>query len=138
MTSVTIATMTKLDPDQPIQLPSEFLEALRPDGKNTALMILAPNTKIIRLIPTSSNKVIKVGINIQKLSPDFLRKMGSIFIKLNIKTLYSTGLCFTQDACVYEGYIDSTELVDVTLDEVKDELNKIEGVSSVEIDEFTV
>ena len=138
MTAVTIATMTKLDPEQPIQLPQEFLEALKPDGKNSALMILAPNTKIIRLIPTSSNEVVKVGINIQKLSPDFLRKMGSIFIKLNIKTLYSTGLCFTQDACVYEGYIDSTELKDVSLDEITEELGKIEGVSSVEIERFNL
>ncbi len=138
MTAVTIATMTKLDPEQPIQLPQEFLEALKPDGKNSALMILAPNTKIIRLIPTSSNEVVKVGINIQKLSPDFLRKMGSIFIKLNIKTLYSTGLCFTQDACVYEGYIDSTELKDVSLDDITGELGKIEGVSSVEIEKFNL
>jgi len=88
--SVTMAKMTKLTADQPIELPEEFLEALKPDGKNHAVLILAPNTRIIRIIPTESAEVVKININIGKLSPDFLRKMGSIFIRLGIKTLYST------------------------------------------------
>ncbi|MCK5050041.1 MAG: hypothetical protein KAR35_11775, partial [Candidatus Heimdallarchaeota archaeon] len=87
---------------------------------------------------TASNEVIKVKINIGKLSPDFLRQMGSIFIRLGIKTLYSTGLCFTQDSCVYEGYIDSIELENVTKDEIKEEFIGIEGVSSVDIDVLTI
>ncbi len=136
--SVTIAKVTKLEADQPIELPEEFLAALKPDGKNFAVMILAPNTRIIRIIPTETNEVCKVSINIGKLSPDFLRKMGSIFIRLGIKTLYSTGLCFTQSSCVYEGYIDSEELVDVTIDKIKEELERIEGVSSVIVETLTV
>ncbi|MHA1115446.1 MAG: hypothetical protein K9W45_06415 [Candidatus Heimdallarchaeum aukensis] len=136
--SVTMAKMTKLVAEEPIELPEEFLEALKPDGKSHAVLILAPNTRIIRIIPTESPEVIKININIGKLSPDFLRKMGSIFIRLGIKTLYSTGLCFTQSACVYEGYIDSEELKEVSIDTIKDELERIEGVSSVEVEHLTV
>jgi hypothetical protein len=112
--SVTIAKMVKLEAEKPIELPEEFLSAL------------------------STNEVAKININIGKLSPDFLRKMGSIFIRLGIKTLYSTGLCFTQSACVYEGYIDSDELKEVSIDQIKDELERIEGVSSVEVETLTV
>jgi hypothetical protein len=136
--SVTIAKMVKLEAEKPIELPEEFLSALKPDGKTFAVLILAPNTRIIRIIPTSTNEVAKININIGKLSPDFLRKMGSIFIRLGIKTLYSTGLCFTQSACVYEGYIDSDELKEVSIDQIKDELERIEGVSSVEVESLTV
>ncbi len=136
--SVTMAKMTKLVAEEPIELPEEFLEALKPDGKSHAVLILAPNTRIIRIIPTESPEVIKININIGKLSPDFLRKMGSIFIRLGIKTLYSTGLCFTQSSCVYEGYIDSEELKEVSIDTIKEELERIEGVSSVEIEHLTV
>ncbi|MHA1302744.1 MAG: hypothetical protein ACTSQE_01630 [Candidatus Heimdallarchaeaceae archaeon] len=136
--SVTMAKMTKLVAEEPIELPEEFLEALKPDGKSHAVLILAPNTRIIRIIPTESPEVIKININIGKLSPDFLRKMGSIFIRLGIKTLYSTGLCFTQSACVYEGYIDSEELKEISIDTIKDELERIEGVSSVEVEHLTV
>jgi len=96
-------------------------------------MILAPSTKIIRIIPTTSEKVYKVGIEIGKLSPDFLKKMGSLFMKAGIKTLYSTGLCFTQESCVYEGYIDSKEFKNVNMETIKEELADIDGVSKVDI-----
>lgn len=135
---VTIAQMVKLEQDKPIELPEAFLAALKPDNKTYAVLILAPNTRIIRIIPTSSNEVAKININIGKLSPDFLRKMGSIFIRLGIKTLYSTGLCFTQSACVYEGYIDSEELKEVSIDKIKEELERIEGVSSVVVETLSI
>ncbi len=138
MASVTLAQMSTLGTDEPITLPKAFLEALASDETSHCILILAPSNKIIRLIPTASNEVIKVKINIGKLSPDFLRQMGSIFIRLGIKTLYSTGLCFTQDSCVYEGYIDSIELENVTKDEIKEEFIGIEGVSSVDIDVLTI
>ena len=134
----TLANMCVIDANTPLELPEEFLKALQPEGKNYAIMILAPNTKIIRIIPTATNKVAKININIGRLSPDFLRQMGSIFIRLGIKTLYSTGLCFTQDTCVYEGYIDSSELENVSLDQIKEEFTAIDGVTSVEIEMLEV
>lgn len=82
------------------------------------MIILAPNTKITRIIATNSDSVAKLNINIGKLSLDFLRQMGDIFIRLGIKTLYSTGLCFTPDTCVSEEYYDSTELQSVTTDKI--------------------
>lgn len=135
--TVTLAKMTSIKEDEPIKLPSEFINALQPEGKNHAIIILAPNTKIIRIIPTNSNSVAKININIGKLSPDFLRQMGSIFIRLGIKTLYSTGLCFTADTCVYEGYLDSTELENVSTDKIYEEFINIPGVSTVTIDMLT-
>ncbi len=136
--SFTLAKMCVIEESQPIVLPEEFLKALQPDGKKYAIMILAPNTKIIRIIPTNSPEVAKITINIGRLSPDFLRRMGSIFIRLGIKTLYSTGLCFTQESCSYEGYVDSTELENIPLEVIKEEFSQIEGVTSVQIDMLKV
>ncbi len=136
--TVTLAEMATIAENQPIQLPLEFITALKPEGAKQVIIILAPNTKIIRIIPTTSSTVAKININIEKLSPDFLRQMGSIFIRLGIKTLYSTGLCFTSDACVYEGYIDSSELEHVPEDKIYDEFKAIPGVSTVTIDMLTV
>jgi hypothetical protein len=135
---VTLAQMTTINDAEPIRLPAKFIEALQPEGKNHAIIILAPNTKIIRIIPTNSDTVAKININIGKLSPDFLRQMGSIFIRLGIKTLYSTGLCFTADTCVYEGYLDSTELESVSTEKIHEEFKAIPGVSTVTIDMLTV
>ncbi|MHA1166633.1 MAG: hypothetical protein ACTSP4_01155 [Candidatus Hodarchaeales archaeon] len=135
--SVTIAKMVSLEENKPISLPADFLETLRPKNNGShAVMILAPSTKIIRIIPAKSNSVVKVAIEIGELSPDFLQELGVVFMRSKIKTLYSTGLCFTQETCVYEGYIDSS---DITLpeDQLKAELQGIKGVSQVEIDTLT-
>ena len=133
---VTLSYMTLLSENQPIQLPHEFYTALKGDGENFAVIILAPNTKIIRVIPTKSDTVAKININIGKLSPDFLRQMGSIFIAQGIKTLYSTGLCFTQNTCVYEGFFDTIELEGVSLEDIKKEFEEIPGVSTVTVEEL--
>jgi len=135
---VTLAKMTVISEQEPIKLPDSFIDALKPEGKSHAIIILAPSTKIVRIIPTNSDTVAKININIAKLSPDFLRQMGSIFISLGIKTLYSTGLCFTQDTCVYEGYFDSTELTEISTDDIKNEFLAIPGVSTVTIDMLSV
>ena len=132
--SVTIAKMVSLDETKPIQLPTEFLNTLRPaDGGSHAVMILAPSTKIIRIIPAKSDTVVKVSIEIGELSPDFLQELGVVFMRSKIKTLYSTGLCFTQETCVYEGYIDSVD-INLSDDKLKSELKNIKGVSKVNVD----
>jgi len=131
--SVTIARMVSLDESEPITLPADFLETLRPkEGGSNAVMILAPSTKIIRIIPTKSGTVVKVSIEIGELSPDFLQELGVVFMRSKIKTLYSTGLCFTQETCVYEGYIDTAD-VSLPEDQLRKELEEIKGVSKVEI-----
>ncbi len=132
MSSVTIARMVSLEENKPIELPNDFLDTLRPKESTNAVMILAPSTKIIRIIPTKSTTVVKVAIQIGELSPDFLQELGVVFMRNKIKTLYSTGLCFTQDACSYEGYIDTA---DMSLEEeaLREELMSIRGVSRVDI-----
>ncbi|MHA1989490.1 MAG: hypothetical protein ACW981_05260, partial [Candidatus Hodarchaeales archaeon] len=108
------------------------------DGASSAVMILAPSTKIIRIIPSKSDKVIKVSIEIGELSPDFLQELGVVFMRSKIKTLYSTGLCFTQETCLYEGYVDKSDLKEVTEDNLKTELQNIKGVSSVVLEELSI
>lgn len=137
---VTIAKMVSLDEQAPISLPVDFLETLKPKdagaGSN-AVMILAPSTKIIRIIPSKSDVVLKVAIEIGELSPDFLQELGVVFMRSKIKTLYSTGLCFTQETCVYEGYLDKSD-VTMPIEKLKSELQGIKGVSQVDINTLTI
>jgi len=44
-TEVTVAKMCKLEVGQPIQLPQTFLDALKPEEGNYAVMILATRTQ---------------------------------------------------------------------------------------------
>ncbi|MCK5299102.1 MAG: hypothetical protein KAJ76_09360 [Candidatus Heimdallarchaeota archaeon] len=130
---ITIAKMLKLEPMKSVQLTDEFLEALKPEAGNYAVIILTPNTKIIRIIPTTTNKVYKVAIDIGKLTPDFLRRIGNLFLKLGVKALYSTGLCFMEEKCVFDGYIDSEEFEKIDVENLKAEIMSIEGITGLDI-----
>ena len=130
---ITIAKMLKLEPMKSVQLTNEFLDALKPKAGNYAVIILTPNTKIIRIIPTTANKVYKVAIDIGKLTPDFLRRIGNLFLKLGVKALYSTGLCFMEEKCVFDGYIDSDEFEKIDIENLRAEILSIEGITGLEI-----
>ncbi len=130
---ITIAKMLKLEPNKSVQLSTEFLEALKPEGGNYAVIILTPNTKIIRIIPTTTNKVYKIAIDIGKLTPDFLRRIGNLFLKLGVKALYSTGLCFMEEKCVFDGYIDSVEFEKIDVEKLKAEIMSVDGITGLDI-----
>ncbi|NHJ40240.1 MAG: hypothetical protein FK731_09435, partial [Asgard group archaeon] len=74
---ITIAEMLKLEPEKPVELTEVFLDKLKPEIGKFAVIILTLNNKVIRIIPTVTKKVHKIAIDIDKLAPDFLRKVGN-------------------------------------------------------------
>ncbi|MBD3189798.1 MAG: hypothetical protein GF308_04100 [Candidatus Heimdallarchaeota archaeon] len=132
--NITIAKLLQLVPEESIQFSEDFLQALKPKKDyQYAIIILTPNTKIVRIIPTETNQVYKISINIGQLSPDFLRSIGNLFLRLGLQSLYSTGLCFVEEKCVFEGYIDSNQFKGIDLNELKKEILDLEGITAVEI-----
>jgi hypothetical protein len=129
--AVTIAKMIQLYEPEPIFLPSEFLDSISTtsDGEY-AIMILVPSSKILQIIPTKNPEVIKLTIEISDLSPDFLQRLAMIFMKNKVKTHYSSGLCFTQDNCFYEGYFDLSVLA-IPQEQLRDEIKVLKGVNKV-------
>ncbi|MFB0544636.1 MAG: hypothetical protein ACETVN_02885 [Asgard group archaeon] len=134
MVSITSAKIIELQAGKKIELPPDFIEALSTEEAEHALAIFSPSSRMIRIIPTKSEEVYKVSIEIGELTPDFLQKMGSIFMKHRLKTAYSTGICYHADICVYEGYIAGSELKNISIDILKEELGDIEGVTNVTVE----
>ncbi|MFX0181457.1 MAG: hypothetical protein ACFE95_00135 [Candidatus Hodarchaeota archaeon] len=142
---VTIARMIKLKrKKQPTCIPPEFFENFKPEDtkKRWAIMILAPATKIIRIIPTKSSKVLK--LKIEYSNTDFLAELGEYFIKNSIKMIYSTGICPRMDVsqcpygmwtpCPFYMYVDSFDLP-ISEDQLKSELCAKSSINNVEIAE---
>ncbi len=130
---ITIAEMLKLEPEKPVELTEVFLDKLKPEIGKFAVIILTLNNKVIRIIPTVTKKVHKIAIDIDKLAPDFLRKVGNLFFELKLKTLYSTGLCFVDEKCIFDVYIDSNEFEKIDKEKLKKEIMSIEGISEINI-----
>jgi hypothetical protein len=116
--------------EEPIVLPNEFQTVM---GKNSnALMILASSTKTIRIIPTVSPEVVKVGIEIQQLTPDYLKQMSEAFVKHNLKVVYSTGFCYKGDKCIYEAYFDPAE-IKMGDNELKGVISALKGTKKIDL-----
>ncbi len=137
--TVTMAHMIKIKQDNPIFIPSKFVEKLKSKDmeEEWAVMIFfSPcTTKIIRAIPTKSSMVKKLAIEYytRKL---FLHDLGIVFNRNNIKTLYSTGICIHDPPCndimPYEGYIDTNDLP-ISEDQLKSELLAMPSIVTVEV-----
>lgn len=130
---ITIANMLKLEENKSVSLTNNFLKALKPEVGDYAAIILTPNTKIIRIIPTTTDKVYKIAIDIGQLTPNFLKKIGNLFLSLGLKALYSTGLCFIEDKCVFDGYIDAEEFEKINAEDLKKSILNVEGITGVEV-----
>ncbi len=128
MDELTLAEIVELK-EKAIQLPEEFIEEL---GKPYAIMILSRSNGEIRLIPTKTSEVVKLSVEIDKLSQRFLRDLGLIIVKDKIEFLHTTGLCRKGKQCFYEGYIEKEKL-SVKIEDLKFQVSQIEGVTNVNI-----
>ncbi|MHA1368563.1 MAG: hypothetical protein ACTSWN_08910 [Promethearchaeota archaeon] len=132
MNNKTIASLVSLN--RPIELPASAKDILK---KKNALLILPDSGKKILLFPTDSEKIVRISLELvaRGLSPLFFNKIGDITkneLKANI--LYTTGLCFAEEKCVWDGFFEDYEKFDGKMDEIKKKFKEISGVNKVEID----
>jgi hypothetical protein len=130
---VTIAKMIKITETSPPILHPEFLEYLIMEKKDYAILVYSVSTRTIRLIPTETGRVVKITIEIDELTPGFLDELGRVLTTHKVDTLYSSGICFTEDSCQYEGYIDQEDIDSTILDPLRNKLLTIRGISSVDL-----
>ena len=143
MTSITNARVVKIQGENEISIniPATFLESTMAGDSDDvgkfqhAVIIFTPSTRIIKIYPSKSESVARIEVSIGELTPDFLQDVSSIFLETGIKTLYSTGVCFTSEACLYEVYCDKADLPSqVPIDDLQNRLKSIRGVSEVRVD----
>ncbi|MFX0196355.1 MAG: hypothetical protein ACFFCW_09560 [Candidatus Hodarchaeota archaeon] len=133
--TLTIAKIANIIPVNSIDLPESFTRFLQVESTGFVLMILTLRSRMIRLIPTQSKEVVKVIIEISELSTGFFKIIEAISFKYEISMLYSTGVCFSDKGCIYEGYFDKAGFTSASLKNLRTELNSIPGVSSID---FTI
>ena len=121
-----------------VELPKAFIDVLLGDEEGEyAIIILAVNQGIMRIVPTSTKKAVKIRIFIRELSDDFIDNVMHTLGSLRL--LYSSGVCFADESdCYYECFIeDPAELKIKNLDilplaKIKESLSRISGVTDVE------
>lgn len=128
---VTLAKIIQITEDSPVTLHSDFLEFLVMEKSEFAILVYSVSTRTIRLIATENDQVVKLIIEIDELTPGFLDSLGRVLTAHKVDTIYSSGICFTEESCQYEGYIDQKGLTLEVLEPLKSDLLKIRGIASV-------
>ncbi len=131
MEKTTISTLVSLG--KPITLPAASKTVVK---KKNALLIIPDSGKKILLFPTDSETVVKVSLELRSkgLSPLFFNEVGRITKgDLGVEILYTSGLCFAEEKCVWDGFFEEATKFK-NPDEIKKKFAAIDGVNSVNIE----
>ncbi len=124
----TSAVILHFTEGQPVTFPPSFAADI---GENAALMVLHHKDRVVKLFPVSSENIYLLRIEISDLSRNFLKQLNFAFNDARLSDIiFTTGVCLRGERCYYECYFVPDQLV-VSLRELEDRLQKIEGVSRV-------
>nr|MDO8111390.1 hypothetical protein [Candidatus Sigynarchaeota archaeon] len=127
----TISTLVSLA--KPINLPASAKTVVK---KKNALLIIPDSGKKILLFPTDSDTVVKISLELRSkgLSPLFFNEVGRITKgDLGVEILYTSGLCFAEEKCVWDGFFEEAAKFK-NPDDIKKKFQGIDGVNSVSIE----
>ena len=91
----------------------------------------------IEMIPVKCDAIFKITLIFSDLlSPDVVRKIGQIFNKYGLNLVYTSGICMQQGRCIYEVYLDSTNMPNTKIlqNELKSNVDKIHDIKIMKIE----
>lgn len=113
------------------EIPLGDMIDLIPDLKTQNILLLfQPDKKLIRVVEVETKSVVKITLKIEKVVPDLVGQLGSIFIEYDIHPLYTSALCFHKSHCSYETYLGS-DIEDEQLEFFTSRVQEIEGVTEI-------
>ena len=120
-----------------LKVPSEIFEELSPKGKNVVAVIPGKSKKISFFI-TNASQVLFIRLKLDKdsLNDKFFVSLRDTLKKLKMSNLFSTGLCFKDDICVWEGVFEFEEGKE--LDDVKKQFKHITHVQTAKFEKIHV
>lgn len=125
------------------QIPPMVSEIDFEDNQNVCV-IFNKIERMILLLPFKENEIVKLTYYVQKVGPDLLRKVGSIFIRFNLKSAYSThyhlpeGKPFAEEKLVFESYFTRSQFADFTIEDFKKEISEVPSIQYVTLEEIEI
>lgn len=130
---VTDATLCLVEQDFLVHLPKTFLHNLNVNESDKLLVVLTKKRRMLRIIPTGP-VVYKISLRIEEL-PETIANVASALAEAELEPIYSTGMCYKSNVCIWEGYIDFTS-PKLDIEDIKDRLSCLDGLISINIDKI--
>lgn len=119
-----------------IQIPSNIFDEILPIGKNVVAVIPGESKKLTFFL-TNAEKVLFIKLILDKssLNEVFFTSLRETMIDLNMQNLFSTGVCFKEEICVWEGVFEFDKGV---YDEIQEKFSKVTHVKKAKFEELHV
>ncbi|OLS15386.1 MAG: hypothetical protein RBG13Loki_0979 [Promethearchaeota archaeon CR_4] len=126
----TKAILTRLKSS--LDLPKNIINDIQASFPN-ALVIFPGDYKKILLFPRQISRVLWVRLEMSSkaLQQDFFLAISKLIESLELKAIYTTGICFQGAYCTWEGFFD--DLPQITAKDLETEFRKVATVQKVEI-----
>ncbi|MHA2032158.1 MAG: hypothetical protein ACXADW_16565 [Candidatus Hodarchaeales archaeon] len=137
---ISMIEMINLRKGEPVQIPPHFVNELMKDIGETSALIVLTSANFLRIIPTTTEKIVQIVIHMTNLSTN-LDHDGMCVVCDNIRhfldqeklnVLHSDVLGGLQSPCEYCLYVDPTSWK-YSLEDFKLRIERIEGVLDVKI-----
>lgn len=118
-----------------LKFPEEIVNKLTRRGERQNIVVVIPKDgKKVVMFPTSANTGIYTRIDIQKgsqLTDAFFPELPKVLAKYQLHTLFTTGVCLSEEYCYWEGVFEYRE--GISIDELRNDLISIKTVDSVKM-----
>jgi hypothetical protein len=123
--------ITKLESE--IKIPPDIIESLTPLGKNVVAVIPGDSKKLTFFL-TNATRVLFVRLLLDKssLNEGFFTSLRETMIALSLENLFSTGICFKDEICVWEGVFEYEDTSNFS--EVQSQMTTITHVNSAKFE----
>ena len=130
----TSVIVLRLDADKPVAFPATFLDGIR---ANSLLVVKHHKDRVMKMFPIEPDTAIHMlRITIGDLSRNFLKQLNFAFNDAKLTDIiFTTGVCLRGEKCYYECYFTHEQLA-VSIEELKQNLEKIPGVSKVFLEQI--
>lgn len=118
-----------------IKIPSHIMKSLESVGKNLVAVIPGESKKMTFFF-TNASKVlfVRLFLNKDKLDDTFFTSLRDTLKKLNMQNLFSTGICFKKEICVWEGVFEFED--ESKFQTIQDELTKVNNVKKTNFEKI--
>ena len=118
-----------------IKIPPEILDQLKPIGENLVAVIPGESKKLTFFL-TNCTRVLFVKLLLDKssLNESFFTSLRKTLQDLGITNLFSTGICFKDEICVWEGVFEFED--DSNFAQVEEKMSQITHVNKANFEKI--
>ena len=121
-------------------IPKEIIQSLEKKPYYLLIYIIREDIVKINIFPIENKSIKKILINLKDFSPELVNGISNVLKDLNLSDyiLHTTGICYAEEFCYYETYINIANLneINITLEKIKEEFLNIPGINNVKIEDI--